>query len=62
MAKAKGKHIGRPSGVNQENYHKVKKALEKDLSVSEIVNLTGISISSVKRYKKEIQNTQSKKI
>ena len=55
LAKAKGKHIGRPSGVNQENYNKVKKALEKDLSVSEIVNLTGISISSVKRYKKEIQ-------
>lgn len=55
LAKAKGKHIGRPSGVNQENYNKVKKALEKDLSVSEIVSLTGISISSVKRYKKEIQ-------
>lgn len=55
LAKAKGKHIGRPSGVNQENYNKVKKALEKDLSVSEIVSLTEISISSVKRYKKAIQ-------
>lgn len=52
LAKAKGKHIGRPSGVNQENYTKVKKAMEKGLSVAEIVQLTGISISSVKRYKK----------
>lgn len=57
LAKAKGKHIGRPSGVNQENYNKVKKALEKDLSVSEIVSLTEICISSVKRYKKAIENT-----
>jgi DNA invertase Pin-like site-specific DNA recombinase len=55
LAKAKGKYIGPPSGVNQENYNKVKKALEKDLSVSEIVKLTGINISNVKRYKKEIQ-------
>lgn len=52
LARAKGKHIGRPSGVNQENYLKVKKALEKGLSVSEIVDLTGISMSSVKRYRK----------
>ncbi|GAB3162547.1 recombinase family protein [Telluribacter humicola] len=56
LAKAKGKHIGRPSGVNQDNYHKVKKALDKGLSVAEIVNLTGISISSVKRYRKEISS------
>ncbi|TDB63313.1 recombinase family protein [Arundinibacter roseus] len=54
LAKAKGKHIGRPSGANQENYIKVKKAIDKGLSVSEIVQLTGISISSVKRYRKEI--------
>ena len=54
LAKAKGKHIGRPSGVHEENYQKVKKALEKGLSVVEIVQLTGISPSSVKRYKKAL--------
>ncbi|MPR37198.1 recombinase family protein [Salmonirosea aquatica] len=52
LAKARGKHIGRPSGVNRENYTKVRKALEKGLSVNEIANLTGISLSSVKRYRK----------
>ncbi|TDB58546.1 recombinase family protein [Arundinibacter roseus] len=56
LAKAKGKHIGRPSGVNEENFQKVKKAIDRGLSVSEIVQLTGISISSVKRYRKEITN------
>lgn len=56
LAKAKGKHIGRPSGLNKQNYERVKTALEKDMSVSEIVKLTGISISSVKRYKKSIEN------
>jgi DNA invertase Pin-like site-specific DNA recombinase len=55
LAKAKGKHIGRPKGINQQNYEKVKIALEKQMSVAEIVNLTAISISSVKRYKKLIQ-------
>ncbi|TDB64367.1 recombinase family protein [Arundinibacter roseus] len=57
LAKAKGKHIGRPSGANQENYTKVKKAIDKGLSVIEIVQLTGISISSVKRYRKEISRS-----
>ncbi|MBE9461937.1 recombinase family protein [Dyadobacter subterraneus] len=54
LAKAKGKHIGRPSGVNDVNFQKVKKGFEKGLSVTEIVNLTGVSISSVKRYRKQL--------
>lgn len=54
LAKANGKHIGRFKGPNADNYARVKTALEKGLSVSEIVKLTGISISSVKRYRKEI--------
>ena len=54
LAKANGKHVGRRAGVNQENYSKVRKAVEKGLSVNEIVNLTGISLSSVKRYRKEM--------
>lgn len=54
LAKANGKHIGRPSGVNEDYFQKVKKALDKGLSVSEIVQLTGISLSSVKRYRKTL--------
>lgn len=55
LAAAKGKHIGRPKGINEEQFGKVKKAMEKGLSVNETVNLTGISISSVKRYRKQLQ-------
>lgn len=55
LAKAKGKHIGRPKGLNQNNYDRVKAALSKQMTISEIVKLTGISISSVKRYKKLIE-------
>lgn len=56
LAKAKGKHVGRQTGINQQNYERVKTALEKDMSVSEIVKLTGVSISSVKRYKNSIES------
>lgn len=56
LAAANGKHMGRPKGINQYNFEKVKKAFEKGLSVSETVRLTGISISSVKRYRKQIQS------
>lgn len=44
-----GKHIGRPKGLDAENLTKVKKAVEQELSVAETVELTGISLSSVKR-------------
>ncbi len=56
LAAAKGKHMGRPKGINHDNFEKVKKAFERGLSVSETVSLTGISISSVKRYRKLIQS------
>lgn len=55
LAKAEGKHIGRPKGINENNFNKVTKGFQKGLSVSEIVALTGISVSSVKRYKKQIK-------
>ena len=55
LAAAKGKHIGRPKGINPESFSKVKKAVERGLSVNETVSLTGISISSVKRYRKLIE-------
>ncbi|MDO7887605.1 recombinase family protein [Hymenobacter cheonanensis] len=55
LAAAQGKHIGRPKGLNADNLTKVRKALEKGLSVAETVALTGISPSSVKRYRKYLQ-------
>ena len=57
LAKANGKHIGRPAGLDAEKSAKVKKALERGLSVAETVSLTGISKASVKRYRKQIENT-----
>jgi DNA invertase Pin-like site-specific DNA recombinase len=57
LAAAQGKHIGRPKGLDIENLSKVKKALDKGLSVTETVDLTGISLSSVKRYRKYLLAT-----
>lgn len=54
LAKEAGKHLGRPAGRDAEKVAKVKMALEKGLSVPEIVELTGISQSSVKRYRQEL--------
>ncbi|MFZ4646655.1 MAG: recombinase family protein [Gemmataceae bacterium] len=62
LAKAKGKHIGRPTGLDVEKFAKVKKALERGLSVAETVSLTGISISSVKRYRKQLEKTADQQI
>lgn len=58
LAKAKGKHIGRPKGINENNYNKVKKGFQRGLSISEIVSHTGISTSSVKRYRKRFENSK----
>ena len=55
QAAAQGKHIGQPKGLNPECLGKVKKALEKGLSVAETVELTSISFSSVKRYRNHLQ-------
>ena len=54
LAAAQGKHIGRPAGLDAAKLAKVKKALDKGLSVTETVALTGISLSSVKRYRKHL--------
>ncbi|RZL07739.1 MAG: recombinase family protein [Hymenobacter sp.] len=55
LAKQQGKHLGRPAGRDAEKLTKVTKALEKGLSVAEIVTLTGISRASVKRYRQELE-------
>lgn len=56
LAKAKGKHVGRPSKINEEKYSKVKKALENGISVMDTAKITGISLSSVKRYRRLLIN------
>jgi DNA invertase Pin-like site-specific DNA recombinase len=55
LAAAKGKHIGRPKGVDSEKLAKVRTAVERGLSVAETVSLTGISLSTVKRYRKQLE-------
>jgi DNA invertase Pin-like site-specific DNA recombinase len=62
LAKQQGKHLGRPAGRDAEKLAKVATALERGLSVAEIVTLTGISRASVKRYRQEIseQTTENK--
>ena len=52
MAITQGKHIDWCQGLDAENLVKTKKVLEKELSVAETVELTGISLSSVKCYLK----------
>lgn len=52
LARAKGTHMGRAKGVDQVKYAKVKSALAAGLSVAKIIELTGISQASVKRYRR----------
>ena len=54
LAAAQGKHMGRPKGLDAEKLAKVKTAVDRGLSVAETVSLTGISMSSVKRYRKQL--------
>lgn len=54
LAKLKGKHTGRFAGLDPLKMEKIKSLFSKGYSVMEIVNLTGISKSTVIRYRKEI--------
>jgi DNA invertase Pin-like site-specific DNA recombinase len=56
LAKAQGKHLGQPAEHNVEKLTKVARALEKDLSVAEIVALTSISRASVKRCRQALSS------
>jgi DNA invertase Pin-like site-specific DNA recombinase len=59
LAKAKGKHVGRPAKINEEKYTKVKKALENGISVIDTSKITGISLTTVKRYRRLIEKKLS---
>jgi DNA invertase Pin-like site-specific DNA recombinase len=54
QAKANGVHIGRKAGVDEVSFAKVRKAYDLGLSVAETVRMTGVSESSVKRYRKQL--------
>lgn len=55
LAKARGKHMGRPNGVDLEKFEKVKRAYKNGLSARDTAEVSGISLSSVKRYRKVIE-------
>ncbi|MGI4866123.1 MAG: recombinase family protein [Janthinobacterium lividum] len=59
VAKAQGKHLGRPSGVDQTALKKVKAALDAGFSINKTVELTGISATSVKRYRRLLADGQT---
>ena len=56
LARQQGKHLGWPAERDSEKLAKVTRALEKNLSVAEIVDLTGISRASVKHYRQELSS------
>ena len=53
LAKAQGKHLGRP-GADVENLAKDKNCLAAGMSVHQIVATTGVSETSVKRYRRQL--------
>lgn len=59
LAAANGKHIGRPAGVDQEAFDKVRTASKRGMSAIETAKVTGISLTSVKRYRR-ILNSEVK--
>jgi len=54
LAKAQGKHLGRRSGVDAEKLGKVQVCLAAGMSVHQTVTTTGVSETSVKRYRRQL--------
>ncbi|NVO86349.1 recombinase family protein, partial [Hymenobacter terrestris] len=55
LAKAQGKHLGRRPGVDAGKLAKVKACLAAGMSVHQTVATTGVSESSVKRYRRQTE-------
>ena len=54
LARAQGKHLGRAPGVDQAKLAKVRACLAAGMSVHDTVATTGISETSVKRYRRQL--------
>jgi DNA invertase Pin-like site-specific DNA recombinase len=54
LAKQQGKHLGRRVGADADKLAKVKACLTAGMSVHQIVSATGVSESSVKRYRRQL--------
>lgn len=54
LAKAQGKHLGRRAGADAAKLSKVKACLDAGMSVHQTVAATGVSESSVKRYRSSL--------
>jgi DNA invertase Pin-like site-specific DNA recombinase len=61
LAKERGKHLGRRAGLDKVKLAKIEKALEASLSVADVVHLTGYSLSTVKRYKRQLEAATEQK-
>lgn len=55
LATQRGVHMGRRKGPNEKNLARVKTCLAASMSVSQIVEATGIPLASVKRYRKILE-------
>ncbi|MBT2559316.1 recombinase family protein [Hymenobacter sp. ISL-91] len=55
LAKAQGKHLGRRPGVDAGKLAKVQACLTAGMSVHQTVAATGVSESSVKRYRRQVE-------
>lgn len=58
LAVAAGTHMGRRKGADAAKLAKVKKALDAGLSVAQVVDLTNIPETTVKRYRKMLEAKQ----
>lgn len=54
LAKQQGKHLGRRAGADADKLAKVKTCLVAGMSVHQTVEATGVSESSVKRYRRQL--------
>ena len=54
LAKEKGTHMGRRSGPDAVKFDKVKKCLDAGMSLRATATATGIGLTSVKRYRRQL--------
>jgi DNA invertase Pin-like site-specific DNA recombinase len=58
LAKARGVHMGRKKGADPKQLAKVDQAMKKGLTAAETAHVTGISLATVKRYRKSLKDNE----